>query len=554
MSRILATLRAVAICAVWQFVIIQGLAAQESTAPESVPAENGQERVGAQEPAADDYQSVLKRLDQTDAEIQRLRQQLAAQQFQANPAASAPSAMGSWVHDGLTFISSDGNFKARFGGLVQLDFVGFANTPNSIAIPEGAGIQESVAFRRLRFRGEGTMYENIDWVSEFDFAMALQNSDQLNAAAQNTGLRSFPIGVGVQGGNTFNVIQPTFVYMTFKDIPILGNMRIGSQQDWFSLEHVVSDWFQDFMERSPLMDAFSGADNNGFTPGISLFNTAESQLASWQLGVYKNNVYDSGFTYNIGDAWMYGGRATWTPYYDEESNGRYLVHLGVGSQFRTFNTNVSATTGFDNVRVRSRGVLRNAASTLTPNFADTGNFYTQSQTVLDPELAIVWGPWFFQSEYTTSWFNGARAAQNLPASSLGRVFMQGGYAEALVFLTGEHKEYYRQTGMFGRVVPNQNANFKNGTWGAWQVGIRFDWLDLNSGTGGVVNGGNAQDMTLGLNWFLNPNARFQLNYVCSWVNNAAAVTYPGTVGALNGSRFTGDGTINSFGARMDFNF
>jgi hypothetical protein len=38
------------------------------------------------------------------------------------------------------------------------------------------------------------------------------------------------------------------------------------------------------------------------------------------------------------------------------------------------------------------------------------------------------------------------------------------------------------------------------------------------------------------------------------VNNAAAVTYPGTVGALNGSRFTGDGTINSFGARMDFNF
>jgi phosphate-selective porin OprO/OprP len=248
---------------------------------------------------------------------------------------------------------------------------------------------------------------------------------------------------------------------------------------------------------------------------------------------------------------------TWTHYYDEESKGRYLVHLGIGADFRTFNTNVSATTGFDNVRVRSRGVLRNAASTLDPNFADTGNFYAESQTVLDPELAVVWGPWFIQSEYTTSWFNGAQAAQNIP-SGLGRVFMQGGYAEVLYFLTGEHKEYGRQAGTFGRVVPNNNFNVAKGTYGGWQVGVRFDWLDLNSGTntgtGSIVNGGNAQDMTLGLNWFLNANARFQFNYVCSWVNNAPPVTYPGTVGALNGSRFVGDGTINSFGARMDFNF
>jgi len=38
------------------------------------------------------------------------------------------------------------------------------------------------------------------------------------------------------------------------------------------------------------------------------------------------------------------------------------------------------------------------------------------------------------------------------------------------------------------------------------------------------------------------------------VNNAASATFPGTLGALNGSRFVGDGTINSFGGRMDFNF
>ena len=59
--------------------------------------------------------------------------------------------------------------------------------------------------------------------------------------------------------------------------------------------------------------------------------------------------------------------------------------------------------------------------------------------------------------------------------------------------------------------------------------MRYDVLDLNSGA--LVNGGNASDLTFGLNWFLNANARFQLNYVLTWVNNAAPATFPGSVGA-----------------------
>ncbi len=38
-------------------------------------------------------------------------------------------------------------------------------------------------------------------------ALALQNTDQLNGGAAVTGLRSFPTGVGIQGGNTINVIH-----------------------------------------------------------------------------------------------------------------------------------------------------------------------------------------------------------------------------------------------------------------------------------------------------------------------------------------------------------
>jgi phosphate-selective porin len=40
------------------------------------------------------------------------------------------------------------------------------------------------------------------------------------------------------------------------------------------------------------------------------------------------------------------------------------------------------------------------------------------------------------------------------------------------FLLGENRIYNRQTGVFGRTIPNENDSYKNGTWGAWQFGVR----------------------------------------------------------------------------------
>ena len=46
--------------------------------------------------------------------------------------------------------------------------------------------------------------------------------------------------------------------------------------------------------------------------------------------------------------------------------------------------------------------------------------------------------------------------------------------------------------------------------GAWQVGARFSYLDLNDR---AIRGDRVWDWTFGLNWFLNPNMKVQLNYV-----------------------------------------
>jgi phosphate-selective porin OprO/OprP len=87
--------------------------------------------------------------------------------------------------------------------------------------------------------------------------------------------------------------------------------------------------------------------------------------------------------------------------------------------------------------------------------------------------------------------------------------------ELLRFLTPDHRQYRKERPGYDRVAPRENYFFVDGEngpiWGrgAWEVGLRYDYLDLtNSG----INGGAAQAATAAINWYLNPNTRFQLNY------------------------------------------
>lgn len=525
-------------------------------------------------PSADDAQSnmnslfegYLRRLsEQNQAVIDAQNQKIAALEMKLEDALKKPkptSATGDFGNSGLLFTSADGNFKTHFGGTAQLDFIApqtqFAGIGGLTAPPGQTNMtQDSTNFRRLRMRADGTMYGYIDWVSEFDFAGFVQNTAGATANLADNGLRSFgTLNGGQQGGNTMNVIQPTLVWMTFKEVPIVQNVRVGNQQDWLSIEHITSARYLDFMERAPIMDVFTGPNNNGYTPGVSIFGNSCDQVFGYQLGVYKNNAYDSGYTFSVGNAFTYGGRGVWVPYYDEESNGRYLVHTAFGTEYRTFNTTLPTNQNGENIRLRSRGDLRMVSATLTPNFTDSGNFFVEGQTVINPEIAVVWGPWTFQAEYAACWFNGARTTQLPGGFALGDCFMSGGYAEAMYFLTGENKSYNRQTGLFNQTIPLNNVNLAECKYGAWQVGMRYDWMDMNAG---LITGGRNQNATLGLNWFLNPNVRFQVNLVGSYIDNAASPVIAGPVGSaasgtLQAAKFTGHGLLTTIGTRMDISF
>ncbi len=68
------------------------------------------------------------------------------------------------------------------------------------------------------------------------------------------------------------------------------------------------------------------------------------------------------------------------------------------------------------------------------------------------------------------------------------------------------------------------------------MGARYSWLDLNDKG---IEAGILHDVTLGLNWFFNPNMKVQFNY---------SVTHRDVAG--DGS----DGLVHGFGTRLAFDF
>ena len=73
-------------------------------------------------------------------------------------------------------------------------------------------------------------------------------------------------------------------------------------------------------------------------------------------------------------------------------------------------------------------------------------------------------------------------------------------------------------------------------WGAWQVGLRFSYLDLNDK---AIQGGMVYDWTAGLNWFWNPNMKIQLNYILDSAINLAWPR-PGSMASAFAERTTSD--------------
>lgn len=453
--------------------------------------------------------------------------------------AAAKDGKGDWKtgwNHGIEWVSTDKAFKVHIGGRTQFDSVWYQAEAGALDGAGGAGSQDGVGFRRARLRADGTIYESIDYLMEWDF---------VNTVNANQGVS--PSSAGPTNENSvINVTAPTDLWFNFKDVPFVGNIRVGNLKEPIGFEHSTSSRFLNFMERSFNQDLFTGAFNNGFSPGIMAHNTYAEEHGTWAVGLFKNTA--NIFAWNTGDGeGAATGRLTYLPLFDEECH--QLIHVGISGSVRDPDQG--------RVRYRTRD-MRQGNGSLATVFADTGLFTASQAYFAGAELVGVNGPLSFQAEWIGAWNTDAVQRDStavvppfvVPGIPLGTVFVQNYYAEVHYFLTGESREYEKKSGAFGRVVPHRNARWKGGCYepGAWQIAFRYDHADLNDNG---VNGGRLNSYTFGVNWFLNPNMKVQANYALIERDRAAN----GIPVASGGQDTTVDnGMIHGFGMRLAHDF
>jgi len=266
------------------------------------------------------------------------------------------------------------------------------------------------------------------------------------------------------------------LYVGFKDLPI-GNLRVGQMKEPFGLEQITSSKDTTFLERS-----LTSAAEPAYNAGVMVFDEIFDERMTWALGAFRAGP-DNGGEISKGDSeWAETARVTGVPLMSED--GSSYVHLGFSASHRS--------TPDDMAVFKAK-----PESNLAPTFIDI-DLPASDVLAWRPELAWTQGPLSIQGEYTLA---------TLDAPSGSDPEFEGWYAQVSYFLTGEHRPYKKSEGAIGPVKPASNALGGNGI-GAWELAARYSTLDFSD-----TDDGELQDITLGVNWYPNPNVRLMLNYV-----------------------------------------
>ena len=359
---------------------------------------------------------------------------------------------------GLHLDSRKENFKIKIGGRAIIDG-GDIDLDEEL---QGAfpGLGESdVYFRALRVDVRGRIKDVLDFRIEIDFANIQDIKD--------TWIR-FP-------GNRY-----------------LKHLTFGHVKEPFSLEELMGLNKWTFMERALPVQAFSPGRNIG----IRYDNATSDKRLSWAVGGFLN----AGSIGRIGEAkdqitnangYDITARITGLPLY--EDGGRKLLHLGLGYShgFRDEN-NEDGT-----LRFRTRPETRITDVRLV----DTFDILSDGTDLINPEVAFVYGPFSFQGEYFYAFTD---------AETVGNPNFWGFYAYLSYNLMGHSRGYDMSNGLFSGIAPEPRFHLRDRERGSVELGFRYSYIDLNDEG---VKGGKERNFTAGLNWYLNPNIRFMVNYI-----------------------------------------
>ena len=351
----------------------------------------------------------------------------------------------------------------------------------------------------------GLVLDRINWLS--------QDADTENQVGDLSAFEGGEIrGLRVGAVGTLNMFDKPWVYTIFGatnafdkgfneeslddfswfdwrlDVPFIANtvLSIGKQKEPISGERVQSMIYNHMHERSAVSDALMPSRNVGI-----VWNGAGAlPYSTWAVGVF-NDWFDAGQDFDESST-QYIGRVTWAPLRTDDDSS--LLHVGLGYRYS------DAKEGF---RFFTEPEFNQSPLFVDTSFdVPTGSLPAANLQTWNAELSWRRGPLWIASEYTTT------AVDN---PDLASPDFDGYWIGASWVLTGEMRPYNKKSGTFGN-VPIARTVYQGGK-GAWELSARWSSIDLSDG---LVEGGEMDIASLGVNWWLTPIFSVGMNYRYIW--------------------------------------
>lgn len=366
-------------------------------------------------------------------------------------AAASSHAVEVKTGDGIKFVSDDGAFEFDIDGRIQVDL--------QLADEDGIDYPSQTEFRRARLAVEGVVYEDYGYKLQYDVA-----DDDLSLKD---------------------------AYISYQGLEY-GDIRIGQFKQPFSLEELTSSKYITFTERS--LPVASVATSRRI--GLGWFSGADNwSAAASAYGQEAGNEQDGDEGFGV------GLRGTFAPIAEKDR----VVHLGAAVNWEeTEDTDL----GFEDegFRFRARPDVHRG-----PRAFDTGLLPASSATKYGLELATVFGPFSFQAEYIgvdTDLNDDDDQDFGEQFEDLESGDVEGWYAFASWFLTGESRPYKASSGTFKGVDPIND-------YGAFELAVRYDTVEQPDAE--VTN--EVEAVTLAANWYVNKYVRIWADYIMAQDTN-----------------------------------
>lgn len=353
----------------------------------------------------------------------------------------------------LVMESKDQSYKLWMDNRVQVDGASFW----------GAGsdfdkIGNGVSTRRVRFAIKAQITK--DWYGEVDMDMA---------------------------DGVFELKDAIIEYDGLKNV----ELKMGNFKEDFSMERTTTSRYLQFIERPMVAQALAPSRHLGFQAAYlrdhfrasigTFFQAIEGAEAA-------ENVQTNNKDFGRSQGYSITSKIGWMPYNQERTMGVYLA--GKGS-YRTPKTD-EAVSDYGGMRFSTR----NSTSINRKKYIDTDVISNVHHQWL---YGIESAGYYKGMKYQTEWINTHVAVP-------GEGYDFGGYyAQVGFLLLGGQQHFNVAEGEFTSIAPGKK-------WGDIELGLRYDYLDLNDRN---IYGGSGQNYTAGLTFYFGNSVKMVLNYMRS---------------------------------------